>query len=278
MSKDVIARTPPMGWNSWNTFYKNINDALIRSIADVLAEDGYRQAGYEYLIIDDCWSLKERDKNGRLAADPEKFPHGIKAVSDYVHSKGLKFGMYADCGVRTCAGYPGSFGHEFEDARQFAQWGVDYLKYDNGYRPSTLGTHMGVSPQEYLLQYRMKQGCRLLLTTDMKIQDIAEKIGYDSGLNFSRTFRQIYGISPERIPEAGMTLFLRLQWPIEVRSCYAAVNQEICACNISLKLIKKTSHATGIFPARHRPGRFLPRQFPRSQVLCPLQDTRDNIR
>lgn len=140
MSKDITAPTPPMGWNSWNTFYTNINEALIRSMADVMAEGGYRQAGYEYLIIDDGWSLKERDKDGRLAADPEKFPHGIKAAADYVHSKGLKFGMYADCGVRTCAGYPGSFEHEFEDARQLAQWGVDYLKYDNGYRPSTLST------------------------------------------------------------------------------------------------------------------------------------------
>lgn len=140
MPENFIARTPPMGWNSWNTFYTDPDDALIRSMADVLAEEGYLQCGYQYLIIDDGWSLKERDRLGRLVPDPEKFPYGIKALSDYVHSKGLKFGMYADCGLRTCAGYPGSFEHEFEDACQFAQWGVDYLKYDNGYRPSTLGT------------------------------------------------------------------------------------------------------------------------------------------
>jgi alpha-galactosidase len=140
MGKDMIAPTPPMGWNSWNTFYNQINDELIYSIADVLVEEGYREAGYKYLIIDDCWSMKERDTNGKLVADPEKFPKGMKDVADYVHSKGLKFGMYGDCGVRTCANYPGSFEHEFEDAKQFALWEIDYLKYDNGYRPSTLTT------------------------------------------------------------------------------------------------------------------------------------------
>ena len=126
----MLAKTPPMGWNSWNTFGSNINEQLIFEIADAMVDKGYRDAGYEYLVIDDCWSLRERDRDGKLVPDPEKFPHGMKFVADYVHSKGLKFGMYSAAGIMTCAGYPGSYGHEYEDAKQFADWGVDYLKYD----------------------------------------------------------------------------------------------------------------------------------------------------
>ena len=126
----MIARTPPMGWNSWNTFASNINDALIRQMADFMVDEGYLAAGYEYLVIDDCWSLRQRGTDGRLVPDPEKFPHGMKALADYVHQKGLKFGMYSCAGARTCAGYPGSYDHEFVDAQTFADWGVDYLKYD----------------------------------------------------------------------------------------------------------------------------------------------------
>ena len=126
--------TPPMGWNSWNTFGKDIDEKLIRQVADKLKESGLAESGYQYLIIDDCWSLRKRDKNGRLVANPEKFPSGIKALSDYIHSKGLKFGMYSCCGNLTCAGYPGSYEHEFTDAATFAQWGVDYLKYDYCYQ------------------------------------------------------------------------------------------------------------------------------------------------
>ena len=126
----MIARTPPMGWNSWNTFGANINEDLIREMADRMAEDGYRDAGYEYLVIDDCWSLRQRGADGKLVPDPAKFPHGMKAVADYVHEKGLKFGMYSCAGARTCAGYPSSYDHEFTDARTFADWGVDFLKYD----------------------------------------------------------------------------------------------------------------------------------------------------
>ena len=119
-----------MGWNSWNTFSEHISEDLICSTADRFVECGLRDAGYEYIVIDDCWSLRERDASGRLVADPEKFPHGMKAVADYVHGKGLKFGMYSCAGTHTCAGFPGSFEHEFVDAATFAEWGVDYLKYD----------------------------------------------------------------------------------------------------------------------------------------------------
>lgn len=133
----LLAPVPPMGWNSWNTFSWNINEKLICSTADRFVECGLKDAGYEYIVIDDCWSLRERDANGRLVADPDKFPHGMKAVADYIHQKGLKFGMYSCAGTHTCAGYPGSFEHEFIDAETFAEWGVDYLKYDYCYKPAT---------------------------------------------------------------------------------------------------------------------------------------------
>ena len=130
-----IGTTPALGWNSWNTFTWDINEALIREVADKFILDGYKDAGYEYIVIDDCWSLKERDQNGNLVADPAKFPSGMKALADYIHSKGLKFGMYSCAGTHTCGGYPGSFEHEFQDARLFAEWGVDFLKYDYCFKP-----------------------------------------------------------------------------------------------------------------------------------------------
>lgn len=137
MSK-TLAFTPPMGWNSWNTFTSDINEELIKGAADAMVETGLKDAGYEYIVIDDCWSLRERDENGFLVADPVKFPNGMKAVADYVHSKGLKFGMYSCAGVYTCAGYPSSFEHEFQDAQTFASWGVDFLKYDYCYKPTQI--------------------------------------------------------------------------------------------------------------------------------------------
>ena len=126
----MLACTPPLGWNSWNTFGEHISDSLIREMADFMVSDGWLAAGYEYLVIDDCWSLRDRDENGLLVPDPSKFPYGMKALTEYVHSKGLKFGMYSCAGVMTCAGYPSSYDHEFVDAATFASWGVDFLKYD----------------------------------------------------------------------------------------------------------------------------------------------------
>lgn len=131
----ILAKTPPMGWNTWNTFGWKINEELVKKAADAFVGSGLKDAGYEYIVIDDCWSLKERDEEGRLVCDPEKFPGGMKQLADYVHSKGLKFGMYSCAGTHTCAGHPGSFEHEFEDAKTFAEWGVDYLKYDYCYKP-----------------------------------------------------------------------------------------------------------------------------------------------
>ncbi len=127
--KPNIAPTPPMGWNSWNKFACNVSEQLLRQQADAMAASGMKDAGYQYIVIDDCWQ-KSRDADGNIQADPERFPSGIKALADYVHSKGLKFGFYSDAGSLTCAGRPGSAGHEFQDARQYARWGVDYLKYD----------------------------------------------------------------------------------------------------------------------------------------------------
>ena len=131
----MLAQTPPMGFNTWNTFGPNINEQMMLEITDVMVERGYRDAGYKYVVIDDCWSMRERNENGELVADPEKFPHGMKFIADYVHSKGLKFGMYSCAGIRTCAGFPSSFDHEYQDARTFASWGVDFLKYDSATSP-----------------------------------------------------------------------------------------------------------------------------------------------
>ncbi|MGN7161707.1 glycoside hydrolase family 27 protein [Sphingomonas sp. SAFR-052] len=124
-----LAVTPPMGWNSWNKFACNVNEQVIRATADAIAANGMRQAGYEYVVIDDCWH-GSRDANGFITEDRQRFPSGLKALGDYIHAKGLKFGIYSDAGTKTCGGRPGSQGHEYQDAIQYARWGVDYLKYD----------------------------------------------------------------------------------------------------------------------------------------------------
>jgi alpha-galactosidase len=124
-----IARTPPMGWNSWNKFGCNISEQIVRETADAIVSSGMKDAGYEYVVIDDCWQIA-RDLNGAIVVDPQRFPSGMKALADYVHGKGLRFGVYSDAGAKTCQGRPGSNGYEVEDARRYAAWGVDYLKYD----------------------------------------------------------------------------------------------------------------------------------------------------
>ena len=124
-----LALTPPMGWNSWNKFACNVSEDLIKGTADAMVKSAMKDAGYEYIVIDDCWQVS-RDANSNIVADPERFPHGMKAVGDYIHSVGLKFGIYSDAGSKTCQGRPGGLGHEYQDAIQYAAWGVDYLKYD----------------------------------------------------------------------------------------------------------------------------------------------------
>jgi alpha-galactosidase len=124
-----LAATPPMGWNSWNTFGESINESVVRGVADKFVELGFKDLGYQYLVIDDHWE-GGRDEQGHLRCNPQKFPGGIKALADYIHNKGLKLGIYSDAGDKTCGGEVGSYGHEEDDAATFAGWGVDFLKYD----------------------------------------------------------------------------------------------------------------------------------------------------
>ncbi|KAJ4844257.1 Alpha-galactosidase 2 [Turnera subulata] len=127
-----LGRTPPMGWNSWNHFQCNIEEKLIRQTADAMVSSGLAAVGYQYINLDDCWAELNRDSQGNLVPKTSTFPSGIKALADYVHSKGLKLGIYSDAGSQTCSKQmPGSLGHEEQDAKTFASWGIDYLKYDN---------------------------------------------------------------------------------------------------------------------------------------------------
>ncbi|CAK9215657.1 unnamed protein product [Sphagnum troendelagicum] len=128
-----LGLTPPMGWNSWNHFGCGINETIVFETADAMVSTGLAEQGYTYINIDDCWAALERDDEENLQARPTTFPSGIKAIADYVHSKGLKLGIYSDAGFFTCAHQPGSLGHEYQDAQTFASWDVDYLKYDNCY-------------------------------------------------------------------------------------------------------------------------------------------------
>jgi len=126
---EKLAKTPPMGWNSWNKYHCDVSETLIKGMADAMVSSGMKDAGYEYIVIDDCWQVS-RDENGEIVVDKDRFPNGMKAVADYVHSKGLKFGIYSSAGTVTCQRRPGGFGHEYQDARTYARWGVDFLKYD----------------------------------------------------------------------------------------------------------------------------------------------------
>lgn len=136
-----LALTPQMGWNSWNFFACNINETVIKEIADALVSTGLAKLGYIYVNIDDCWNKATRDSKDQLVPDPKTFPSGIKVLADYVHAKGLKLGIYSDAGVFTCQVRPGSLFHEDDDAKLFASWGVDYLKYDNCY-------NLGIPPKK----------------------------------------------------------------------------------------------------------------------------------
>ncbi|AWG26842.1 glycoside hydrolase family 27 protein [Flavobacterium kingsejongi] len=125
-----LAMTPSMGWNSWNTFETKIDEQLVKQTADIMVSSGMVAAGYNYIVLDDGWMTRERDGDGNLVPDPEKFPNGMKALVDYVHGKGLKFGLYNCAGTKTCAGYPGTRGYEYQDARLYASFGIDFLKFD----------------------------------------------------------------------------------------------------------------------------------------------------
>jgi alpha-galactosidase len=142
-----LALTPPMGWNDWNAYGCNVSETLVKQTADKIVSSGLAGAGYQYVNIDDCWMQHNRDSSGNLQPDYGKFPDGISGTAAYVHSKGLKLGIYEDAGTSTCAGYPGSLGHEAQDARSFASWGVDYLKYDNCFNNGSSTT------QQYIARY-----------------------------------------------------------------------------------------------------------------------------
>ncbi|XP_058779359.1 alpha-galactosidase-like [Vicia villosa] len=132
MIDNGLGQTPPMGWNSWNHFQCNVNEDLIKQTANAMVSTGLVDLGYKYINIDDCWGELNRDSKGNLVAKSSTFPSGIKALADYVHRKGLKLGIYSDAGNQTCSKkMPGSLGHEVQDAKTFASWGIDYLKYDN---------------------------------------------------------------------------------------------------------------------------------------------------
>lgn len=135
----LLCAAPPMGWNSWNFFEGNISGTIVRQMADAMVANGMKDAGYEYLIIDDLWT-QGRDKSNRLVADEVRFPHGMKALADYVHAKGLKLGIYSDAATLTCGGVTGSYGFEELDALTFASWGIDYLKYDYCNAPEDVTT------------------------------------------------------------------------------------------------------------------------------------------
>jgi alpha-galactosidase len=149
-----VALTPPMGVNTWYGYSSGINETLIKSLADQMVTNGLKDAGYTYLNLDDGWA-GQRDTNGVMQSDTNKFPSGIKALADYVHSKGLKFGLYATGGFQTCAGYPASMGYEIQDANTFALWGVDYLKYEACQMPS-----YELIPHEEVFSVRMGQALK----------------------------------------------------------------------------------------------------------------------
>lgn len=133
----TLAATPPLGWNSWNMFGSAVNETVIAEMAEAIVAHGLRELGYQYVVIDDCWTRRAgRDSNGDLVPDPERFPSGIKALADHVHRLGLKLGIYSDAAELTCAGYPGSYGFEEQDARLWADWGIDFLKYDYCHAPA----------------------------------------------------------------------------------------------------------------------------------------------
>ena len=127
---DGLALTPPMGFNTWNKFGCNVSEELMKGVADAMVSSGMREAGYQYVVIDDCWQVARDSATGRIVADPQRFPNGMRTLADYLHARGLKFGLYTDAGRRTCEGRPGSYRSYEIDARTYADWGVDYTKVD----------------------------------------------------------------------------------------------------------------------------------------------------
>ena len=188
-----IAMTPPMGWSSWNLFRNKISEDLIKEIADAMVDSGLAQAGYQYVNIDDCWQANERDAMGRLQCDKVNFPNGIRALADYVNSKGVKLGIYSSNGTLTCEDYPASLRHERVDAETFAEWGVEYFKYDFCHNipiPSKAPWIIGVGFAKegagenfaYYTSKDMKLSGDAYILSDEKVEPKNIVAGLDSGL------------------------------------------------------------------------------------------------
>lgn len=156
---EYLAKTPPMGWNSWNCFHTDISEVKIKAIADAMVNSGMKDAGYQYIVIDDGWMTSSRDAEGHIIVDSTKFPHGIKAVADYVHSLGLKFGIYSAPGCYTCQKLMGSLGHEQSDADDYAAWGVDFLKYDWCRFPNSMVEAKQISPDSCRKAFELMRHC-----------------------------------------------------------------------------------------------------------------------
>ena len=188
-----VAMTPPMGWSSWNLFRNKISEDLIKEIADAMVDSGLAEAGYIYVNIDDCWQANERDEKGRLQCDKVNFPSGIRALTDYVNSRGVKLGIYSSNGTLTCEDYPASLRHERVDAETFAEWGVEYFKYDfchNVPIPSKAPWIIGVGFAKegagenfaYYTSKDMKLGGDAYVVDDEKVEPKTHVEGLDCGL------------------------------------------------------------------------------------------------
>ena len=189
-SDDGLARTPPMGWNSWNIFQADIDEGKIRAIADAMVSSGMRDAGYIYLVLDDGWMAEERDENDRLVADPKKFPCVMKAIGDYIHSKGLKYGIYEDRGEMTCQQLPGSFGYEQIDMDTFADWGVDYIKMDSCFAEN----NGRMSSEDYALYRKCIEGTGRPIV--LSISDFGNGAWAWGGKESAQLWRTSYDIHP----------------------------------------------------------------------------------
>ncbi len=191
MAQDIrLAMTPPMGFNTWNAFEAKIDEAKVKAIADIMVSSGMRDAGYTYLVLDDGWMAAERDAAGNLQADPVKFPAGMKAIGDYIHSKGLQFGIYECRGFKTCQGLPGSFQHEQADMNSFASWGVDYIKLDACYAEKT-----GLLTSDHLRIFHeciQRTGRPMILS----ISDFGNGAWAWGGKEFGQLWRTSYDIYP----------------------------------------------------------------------------------
>ena len=207
-----LAKTPPMGWNSWNAFGLDINSKIVKAVADSMVSKGLAAAGYQYIVIDDGWQI-DRDKNGKIIADSTRFPEGIKYLADYVQSKGLKFGIYTCCGTKTCGGRPGSYGYEAIDAKTYAEWGVDYIKedwcYTNGLNTKTqykimsdairaTGRPMLLSLCEWGISspWEWAKGIGAMWRTTSDIQDCFDCVRNWGGMGFIKILEKNLNLAP----------------------------------------------------------------------------------